>query len=78
MDNPVADEVRCYSGSSYAERPLAFVWQGREYSVEKVLSTALTPERKKFMVRTENSEIFLLEYFPDNDQWLITFSEKTK
>ena len=77
MDNTVNGEVRCYSGTSYAERPLAFVWHGQEYSVEKILTTALTPEGKKFMVRTENSEIFLLEYFHEDNHWLITLYEQT-
>jgi hypothetical protein len=76
LDDPLGDEVRCYSGSSFAERPQAFIWQGQEYSVEKILSTALTPDRKKFTVRTESSEIFLLEYILDKNQWFISLLEQ--
>ncbi len=77
MDNPLNDEVKCYSGSSYAERPLSFVFQGRDYTVDKILSTALTPERKKFIIQTKRLEIFQLERILNNDQWLISFFEQT-
>lgn len=29
-------KVRCYSGHTYAQRPLSFTWQGVDYEVEEV------------------------------------------
>ena len=29
-------EVNCYSGHTYAQRPLSFRWRGTEYQVEEI------------------------------------------
>jgi hypothetical protein len=65
------DSVSCYSGSSYAERPQKFTWQQKEYMVKSILSTSLEPGRKKFHVRTDQAEDFILEYIFENEQWFI-------
>ena len=65
------DSVSCYSGSSYAERPQRFTWQQQEYCIERILSTSRTPDRKRFHVRTDQAENFILDYLFENEQWLI-------
>ena len=65
------DSVSCYSGSSYAERPQKFTWQQKEYSIESILSTSRTPDRKRFHVRTDQEENFILEYLFENEHWFI-------
>jgi hypothetical protein len=65
------DTVTCYSGSSYAERPQKFTWQQKEYSIESIFSTSLAPDRKRFHVRTDQEENFILDYIFENERWLI-------
>ena len=36
--SPEEVPVQCYSGQTYAERPLSFRWHGQEVAVEEVLA----------------------------------------
>ncbi|MGZ6346542.1 MAG: hypothetical protein ACXWNC_03085 [Anaerolineales bacterium] len=73
----MTDNVDCYSGSAYGERPLALTWQGQRYSILEVLSEGLTPQAKWFRVRTETGDIFELSYMeatvesPGETEWQI-------
>ena len=60
--------VRCYSGRTYAERPVAFEWGGGELPVEEVLSEWLEPAGPVFRVRTRRG-VFGLAYEQQADRW---------
>lgn len=62
-------EVKCYSGYTYAERPLSFVWQGVEYEVEEIERAWLEPGARHFQVRTRDNKSFHLCYNETNRQW---------
>ena len=42
--------VECYSGATYAERPVAVQWQGQRLAVEQVLRSWRTPAGPGFDV----------------------------
>jgi hypothetical protein len=66
----MADLVACYSGSQYAEYPLAFQFQGEVLSVDEILARGRTPAGKCFRVRTAQA-IFDLTYDEVHDQWRV-------
>ena len=72
MDGNVKDLVECYSGHEYAERPLAFTWQGERMKVDKIVAEAVTPNGKSFKVTAENGQQFTLRYDQQNDCWMIS------
>jgi hypothetical protein len=61
--------VECYSGYAYAERPVAFVWQGRRYKVERVLKQWRAPEGPGFRVITHEGAQFELLYNESTQEW---------
>ncbi len=65
-------EVTCYSGYTYAERPVSFRWRGMEYHVDRVEKEWLEPKKKCFRVRTEGNEVFQLCYNQRYQQWSLT------
>ena len=71
MDGNVKHRVECYSGHEYAERPLAFFWEGRRYEVCKVLQSAMTPDGKTFRVEVGDGKVFSLSYYQQQDRWII-------
>ncbi len=60
--------VRCYSGRTYAERPLSFSWRGEETAVEEVLAEWREPAGPVFRVRTARGD-FVLLYQEKTDRW---------
>jgi hypothetical protein len=63
--------VECYSGSQYAERPLALWWQGQRLSVTAVLERWRSPDATGFCVRTDLGSMFELTYAELKDEWNI-------
>jgi hypothetical protein len=61
--------VECYSGNEYAQRPVAFVWQGVRLEVARIDAEQRTPEGKGFRVRTPVGQVFDLFYRAMYDQW---------
>ena len=61
--------VRCYSGHTYAERPVSFQWQGIEYEVERIEKAWWEPGERHFQVRTKDSKIFQLCYNEVDNGW---------
>lgn len=43
-------QVECYSGYTYAQEPRAFEWQGRQYTVVRVVKRWRTPTGPTFRV----------------------------
>ena len=66
MDNL---KVTCYSGHTYAERPMSFLWQGIEYKVEEIEKAWQEPGKRLFRVITENGKLFELCYNEADDRW---------
>jgi hypothetical protein len=67
----ISDIVECRSSASYAERPLAFTWQGQRLEVVEILSRWRTPAGLGFRVCTEQAEVFELVYNENVDEWSI-------
>ena len=69
---PDSLKVSCYSGQSYAERPLSFTWEGREYEVATVEDEWREVGTKNFRVRTRDNKLFRLCYNESQDNWTLT------
>jgi hypothetical protein len=64
--------VECRSNSTYAERPLAFYWQGQRLEVERILARWRTPTANCFRVLVRgNPGTFELQYDEITDAWRI-------
>lgn len=64
--------VKTYSGRTYAERPVSFVWRGTQFTVASIDKTWLEPGQRHFSVRTLDSRRFHLWYDETHDCWQIT------
>ncbi len=65
-------KVNCYSGHTYAQRPLSFTWQGMDYEVKEIEKEWLEPGERWFKVRTGDNKSFQLCYNETEDDWSIT------
>jgi hypothetical protein len=70
--SPEMVQVTCYSGRTYADRPVSFTWQGVGYEIEKVEREWQQPSERLFVVRTKDEKRFRLCYNEGHDQWSIT------
>jgi hypothetical protein len=53
--------VECYSGATYAERPVAIHWQGQRLVVGQVLRSWRTPAGPRFEVTVAGQRRFRLQ-----------------
>jgi hypothetical protein len=67
MREPI--QVKCYSGQTYAERPVSFRWQGEIHKVARIEREWLEPGARRFLVRTEEGRLFELCYQEQEDKW---------
>jgi len=58
----MGEEVTCYSGARYAERPVAFLYAGERLQVSAVVRTWREPAALFFLVRTSDGRRFRLAY----------------
>jgi hypothetical protein len=65
-------QVTCYSGHSYAERPVRFESAGIEYNVAGIVHQYRTPEGRKFLVRATNGCQFTITYLEAQDDWQVS------
>lgn len=63
--------VECHSEYEYAEKPLAFWWQGRRLEISQILDQWRVPRGKGFLVKTQDEQIFELFYGELFDEWRI-------
>jgi hypothetical protein len=68
MESGELIEVRCYSGHTYAERPVAFFWRGEEIDVDQILSSWREPTGPVFRVGTPRG-VFRLAYNERDRRW---------
>jgi len=45
---PERIEVACYSGHTYAERPVSFIWREKEYKIKEIEKTWFEPGKRFF------------------------------
>lgn len=64
-------EVRCYAGTRYPERPLAFKYEGRWLAVAEVVRQAHMPDRMTFWVEVENGLYYELTWLVATDTWTV-------
>ncbi len=64
-------KVKCYSGHTYAQRPISFNWHGVGYQVEKIEKEWLGPGERWFLVKTGGNKSFQLCYNEAEDDWSI-------
>lgn len=69
--NEMSNSVICRSDSAYAERPLAFFWQGRRIEIVSILARWRTPEGRRFLVKTQEFGLFNLCYDEHNKTWQV-------
>lgn len=62
-------KVRCFSGRTYAERPVSFRWQGIDYEIQEVEKAWLEPGQRHFQVRTTSNQRFHLWYDEAQAEW---------
>lgn len=63
--------VECHSEYEYAEKPLAFWWQGRRLEISQILDQWRVPGGKGFLVKIQDEQIFELFYGELFDEWRI-------
>lgn len=61
--------VNCYSGYTYAERPISFRWEDTEYKVDEIEKEWFEPGERHFRVRTVDNKLFQLCYNESYNQW---------
>ena len=75
VDQPDArhkmDLVVCLSGVEYAERPLAFTWEGRRLEIAEILERWRGPGEKGFRIKTTEGQVFELTYREIPDDWRV-------
>jgi hypothetical protein len=69
MGEKLEPAVECYSGSAFAERPIAVHWDGQRVIVVAILKRWRTPEQVCFRVLAEDERRFELFYNEFNDLW---------
>jgi hypothetical protein len=69
-------KVKCYSGYTYAERPVSFNWWGRDYQVEEIEKEWLGPGERWFAVKTDDNKSLQLCYNEARDEWSIKTAEE--
>jgi len=65
------DLVECRSDAEYADRPLAFTWQGRRLVIAEILARSHKPNEKGFRIKTTDGQAFDLIYREIPDDWLV-------
>lgn len=62
MGEELEPVVECYSGSAYAERPIALLWEGQRLEITGVEERWRNPQELCFRVHTRDNRRFELFY----------------
>ncbi len=65
-------QVWCRSESRYAERPVAFVWEGQRMEVRQILAQWREPAGPGFRVLAEDHRVYTLQYDEASQAWSVT------
>ena len=71
MGEELEQPVECYSGSEYAERPIALRWEDQRLEIAEIEAQWRIPGGKCFRVRTRDNRRFELFYGELYDEWRI-------
>jgi len=71
-------EVKCYSGHTYAQRPVSFCWQDKEHKISEIEKEWLEPGKKFFRVVNEDEKVFELCYNEAQDKWWLICQESRR
>ena len=71
MGDALTGLVECHSGYAYAERPIAFYWEGERLEVSTVESSWRSPAGRYFRVLSSAGSRFELIYNEADDAWEI-------
>ena len=71
MNDVAVVQVQCYSGHTYAERPMSFIWQGVVHEVREVEKEWQAPGEKHFRVRVDCGSSAELCYDVQKDEWRV-------
>ena len=63
--------VQCYSGYRADERPLRFVFRGREYEVQDLDGQWHSPDATYFRVRAQDGNYYVLRHDIGQDSWTL-------
>lgn len=63
--------VECRSDYTYAQRPLALIWENQRLEVTEVLASWRTPQGLYFRVRVQDGKCFELRYQESGEEWQI-------
>jgi len=63
--------VECYSGHRADERPLRFVFRGREYEVQDLDGQWYSPDATYFRVRAQDGNYYVLRHDIGQDSWTL-------
>ena len=68
-------KVTCYSGHSYADRPISFIWNKERHEITRIEREWLEPGEKHFIVQATKAETpqdekhFEICYHTQEDIW---------
>ena len=65
-------KVNCYSGHTYAERPVSFAWGDTEYEIKEIERAWVEPGERHFQVRAGGNKRFQLCYNETDKEWSLT------
>jgi hypothetical protein len=69
-------EVTSYAGYKGEERPLRFIFEGKEHKVREIIESSYTADSKgrlkrEFKLKTEDNLIFHIYYNEEKDTWFL-------
>jgi hypothetical protein len=67
----LAVQVECYSGHTFAERPMAFTCHGQRHQVGQILKQWHSPDGPGFRVLTLDGAEYELTYSQNQDEWTL-------
>ena len=65
------EQVFCRSGHEFAERPTAFIWEGKRLHIDTLVARWRTLYGKRFLVKTIDDRIFTLVFIESSAAWRI-------
>jgi hypothetical protein len=71
LGSQLGGQVECHSGFTYAEKPVALIWEGLCLEVETVEGQWRIPGGIRFRVRCGDGSHFELLYDEMKDEWQV-------
>jgi len=68
------DLVECHSGFTYAERPIALLWEDERLEITEILARWRIPGGRRFRVSVDDGRVFELFYGELYDEWRVSLT----